>query len=118
MEAVARASGGVVVHCYVGKDRTGVVSALLLRLAGVTVDAVAADYALSAGRVGPLVSGWIEEADDDVERDFRRRISGAPREGMALTLVGLEERWGGAESYLRTAGLSNRDLVRIRDRLV
>jgi protein-tyrosine phosphatase len=108
----------VVVHCYVGKDRTGVVSALLLRLAGVTADAVAADYALSAGRVGPLVSGWIEEADDDVERDFRRRISGAPREGMAQTLAGFEERWGGAESYLRTAGLSNRDLVRIRDRLV
>jgi hypothetical protein len=48
VEAVAAAPpGDVVVHCAVGKDRTGLVAALLLRLAGVPAAAVAADYAES-----------------------------------------------------------------------
>ncbi|GAB7040162.1 MULTISPECIES: tyrosine-protein phosphatase [Catenuloplanes] len=52
--AVARARpGGVVVHCGIGRDRTGLVSLLLLALAGVTPDAIASDYALSAERLRP-----------------------------------------------------------------
>jgi protein-tyrosine phosphatase len=51
VRAVARAApGGVVVHCGIGRDRTGLVSLLLLTLAGVTVDAVAGGYALSGER--------------------------------------------------------------------
>src|SRR5206468_3286210 len=49
--AVATADGTAVVHCTRGKDRTGLVSALLLRIAGVGVDAIAADYGLSADTV-------------------------------------------------------------------
>jgi len=45
------ASGTVLVHCAAGKDRTGVVVALALSLAGVTRDPVVADYVRSAERI-------------------------------------------------------------------
>ena len=47
LEALATAEPGVLVHCSAGRDRTGLVSALLLSVAGVPPEAVAEDYALS-----------------------------------------------------------------------
>ncbi len=43
------------VHCAVGKDRTGIVSALLLKLAGADDDAVVEDYLLTAERLVPVL---------------------------------------------------------------
>jgi hypothetical protein len=47
LEAIAASQPGTLVHCSAGRDRTGMISALLLGNAGVTPDAVAADYATS-----------------------------------------------------------------------
>jgi hypothetical protein len=47
LEAIATAPSGVLVHCSAGRDRTGMVSALLLSNAGVAPADVAADYAAS-----------------------------------------------------------------------
>ena len=50
--AIAQAPpGGVLVHCVVGRDRTGLVTMLLLALVGVAPDDIAADYALSGERL-------------------------------------------------------------------
>lgn len=119
VEAVARApQGAVVVHCFVGKDRTGIVTALLLDLAGVEEDAIVEDYGLTEGRVGSLVDDWIAEADDPHERAYRERISGAPRAAMRSMLAELRTRHGDAHAYLRSAGVSTRDLERAQRRLV
>ena len=68
MRAIADApDGGVIVHCNVGKDRTGVVVALLLGLAGVPTETIVDDYAVSAGYLG------------HVRGAARRRPAGAPR---------------------------------------
>ena len=54
VRAVARApEGGVVIHCVGGKDRTGLLAAFLLHLAGVDDETIAADYALSEERLLP-----------------------------------------------------------------
>jgi protein-tyrosine phosphatase len=45
--------GGVLVHCGIGRDRTGLVTVLLLALVGVAPDDIAADYELSADRLPP-----------------------------------------------------------------
>jgi protein tyrosine/serine phosphatase len=119
VEAVARApEGAVVVHCFVGKDRTGIVAALLLDLAGVEEDAIVEDYALTEGRVGSLVDDWIADAADAHERAYRERISGAPSAAMRSMLAELRARHGDARGYLRDAGLSADDLERARRRLV
>lgn len=47
LEAIARSEPGILVHCGAGRDRTGMISALLLSNAGVSTDDVVADYATS-----------------------------------------------------------------------
>src|SRR4029077_9249540 len=69
LNAIAQAPpGGVVVHCHAGKDRTGLVVALLLSVAGVERDAIIDDYALSDREMQRLY-----EADTADEPDIERR---------------------------------------------
>ena len=118
IEAVADADpGGVLVHCAGGKDRTGLVSALLLRLAGVAPEDVAADYALSEGFLAPRLEEWLAAAADDEERERIRRISATPAAAMVKVLGQLEQRYGGAAGYLRAGGAGEDVLERARARL-
>jgi protein tyrosine/serine phosphatase len=118
LTAVAEADGGaVVVHCVGGKDRTGLVCGLLLRLAGVPIDAVVADYGLSEPNLARRTERWLATADTEDERERRRRASVAPPEAMAGVLVTLDERYGGAEGYLRAAGVGDACLAQLRSRL-
>jgi len=118
IEAVAQAPhGGVLVHCLGGKDRTGLVAALLLRVAGVTAAAIADDYALSAANLEPRDGPWISAADDERERARRSRIAASPRKAMLDVLAELDRRHGGAVGYLRDAGVSRSALEAIRARL-
>jgi protein-tyrosine phosphatase len=64
IETVALANGPVLFHCAVGKDRTGVVAALLLALLGVDDRAIARDYARSEPAVARLVAAHCERAAD------------------------------------------------------
>lgn len=115
--AVARADGPVVVHCQGGKDRTGLVVALLLRVAGVPVDDIAADYALSADNLAPAIEEWIAAGETPEEQARRRRISVGTARVMREVLEELDRRYGGVEGYLRAAGVADEDLDRVRARL-
>jgi protein tyrosine/serine phosphatase len=113
--AIADAPDGVALfHCAGGKDRTGLVAALVLRAAGVGIDEVAADYALTGAN---MTSAWVDEAADEAER--RRRVfkQQTPATAIARTLRTLEERHGDIDSYLRAAGLTAVQLERLRERL-
>ncbi|MBN1836444.1 MAG: tyrosine-protein phosphatase, partial [Spirochaetales bacterium] len=57
--------GAVLFHCVVGKDRTGIVAALLLELAGVPREAVLADYAASGLFLEPLVDRLARQYEQD-----------------------------------------------------
>jgi protein tyrosine/serine phosphatase len=118
--AVAEAdrADGVVVHCFAGKDRTGIVSALLLAVADVPDEAVAADYAASGPNMSHLFDEWIATAGDDSERELRRRLAQAEHATMAAVLAWLRDTAGGAGAYLRDAGLPEEQIVRLRARLV
>jgi protein-tyrosine phosphatase len=116
--AVADADGAVVVHCMGGKDRTGLVAGLLLRLAGVDRETIGADYSLSSANLAPATERWIDEAVDDAQRAKRQLLSHTPAEGMVRTLEEIERRYGDVAAYLRAAGLSDAQVERLRDRLV
>ena len=119
VEAVADVREGVVVvHCAGGVDRTGLVSALLLRLAGVSREEIAADYALSGENWAPFIDDWIRAAETEQERDLRRLLSVVPAEAMLETLELLETLHGSVRGYLRDAGVSEDALERIRSRLL
>jgi protein-tyrosine phosphatase len=111
IRAVARApAGGVVFHCVGGKDRTGLLCAFLLHLAGVGIEDIAADYALSEERLQPRLAAWLAEAETEAEREWVRRVSRTPAESMVEVFAELESRYGGVTEYLRGAGLEDEDL--------
>lgn len=56
LDAIASAKPGVLVHCSAGRDRTGMISALLLGNAGVAPDAVAEDYVASVRAMAGVAS--------------------------------------------------------------
>jgi len=116
--AIADAEGPVVVHCMAGKDRTGLVVALLLRLAGVAPETIGTDYSLSSERLAPVLETWIDDAADETERRKRLRLSGTPAEGMVRVVAEIEARYGDVASYLRAAGVGEAQLKRLRERLV
>lgn len=116
--AIARApEGGVLFHCAVGKDRSGLVAALLLKLAGATEEAIADDYAESETCLRPLCAEVLARAEPS-EHDRLRRQWAAPRGAVLATLGHLERRYGGVAAYLRGSGVGDADLRLTRDRLV
>jgi protein-tyrosine phosphatase len=108
----------VLVHCFAGKDRTGIVVALLLGAVGVRDEIIAADYAESDVNMNALFGGWVGTAPSAAEAELRRRIIRAPHATITAVLAWLREDAGGPESYLRSAGLSAAQLARLRRRLV
>jgi protein tyrosine/serine phosphatase len=110
--------GAVVVHCHGGKDRTGMVVALALSVAGVPEEEIVADYFLTQARL----ASWLEEqlaAEPDVSMhpemiEFRDTRA----ESIVAILRHLDTTYGGPEAYLRHGGLTDADLARLRARLV
>jgi protein tyrosine/serine phosphatase len=118
VRAVADApDGAVVVHCHGGKDRTGMVSAFLLRLAGVSIDDIATDYALSEERLRTRHDDWFAQAADERELARLHRIASTQRESMVQVLEELERRYGSIAGYLRAGGATDEELERARARL-
>lgn len=118
VRAVAEApAGGVVVHCAGGVDRTGLVVALLLRLAGVSIEDIAEDWAASEQSWAPFQDEWIEEAEDDAVRERRRLLSVCPPKAMRDVVYGLERRHGSASAYLLAGGATREHIEAARRRL-
>lgn len=117
LAAIAEANGPVVIHCMGGKDRTGLVAALLLRLAGVGLDDIGLDYSLSGPNLAGSLTQWLESAPDAQERRRRELLSNTPAEGMRRVVEDLEERYGSVAGYLAAAGLRPKQIERLRARL-
>ncbi|MFC4005834.1 tyrosine-protein phosphatase [Nonomuraea purpurea] len=113
LRAIAHARpGGVLVHCVAGRDRTGLITLLLLALAGVAREHIVADYELSAARLRPLYA-LLGEPDDDLRVRARLDATGTTtREVVGGLLDGLD-----VEAYLTAAGLTASDLAALRARL-
>lgn len=119
IRAIADADGGaVVVHCAAGKDRTGLVAALMLRLVGVPHEEIVEDYVTSGRNLAPLIGPWIDQAPDDEERGRRIYLSVTPPEAIDHAVREVERLHGSVERYLRSGGADDETLERIRSRLL
>jgi protein-tyrosine phosphatase len=108
-----------VVHCAAGKDRTGVVLALVELLLGVPEEHVIADYMVTAANIAPILARlrrWPRYAhnmarlpaetyrcEDHVIRDL---------------LAELTSRYGGAEQWARSRGIDSSVVQQLKDRLL
>jgi protein tyrosine/serine phosphatase len=111
--AIGRARPGVLVHCQVGRDRTGMTCALALSLAEVVPEAIAEDYALSAERLRPLYDDWIAAEPDPELRSRLERQNVSDAAAMLEVLRGLDVR-----AFLLEGGADPRDLEAVRAKLV
>jgi len=110
--------GASVVHCAAGKDRTGVVCALALAVAGVGHDEIVADYAMTADVIDALVAKLAASptyAEDMERRDVASHTPRADTMDRVLTL--LDERFGGPNGWLEAHGFGPDEQAALRRRL-
>lgn len=110
-----------VFHCHGGKDRTGIVAALLLEALGVERDVVLDDYELTARyrRREHQESTFGRLIESGMSPEAAAGVLSAPRWAMARALDELDDRHGGVEAYLTgPAGMAAADLQVLRARLV
>jgi protein-tyrosine phosphatase len=120
LDAVARSAGeGIVFHCTAGKDRTGVLAAVLLRAVGVAPDAIIADYALSGPNIAHIIDGYrTEMAEAGLDDEAIEYLISSPPRRMLDTLAALDERWGGIDAYLDSIGFDAELRDQLRSRFV
>jgi protein tyrosine/serine phosphatase len=107
--------GAVCIHCAGGRDRTGLVAALVLTAAGVSRREVVADYLLSNAYVGRLLDA-IRRAAIQQGLNPEPILAHLTLRGSALegALDALEAEHGGVEGYLHAAGVSSVQLESFR----
>lgn len=104
--------GGVAFHCQGGRDRAGQISMLVLALAGVEPEAIAADYALSDERLRALYLSRGEEDEAPKIAAYLRERGTTATDLIVELLTTID-----VEAILSSAGLEPRDLDALRLRL-
>ncbi|MDT8912261.1 tyrosine-protein phosphatase [Amycolatopsis sp. PS_44_ISF1] len=105
--------GGVLFHCAGGRDRTGLIALLLLTLADVEPDAIAADYALSAEALKALYAAMGTADQQPFIQGALADRGTTIEEAVMATLDGLD-----VEQYLLDAGVTGSELRNVRSRLL
>ncbi|MEV4493883.1 tyrosine-protein phosphatase [Micromonospora coxensis] len=117
LETIATADGPLVFHCASGKDRTGLLAAVLLALLDVDEDQIAEDFALTEAATDRLVADWRAAHPG---RTLRWPWYGrAPAEVIRLFLADLTAAHGSVRGYARDRlGVDDALVTVLRERLL
>ncbi|SDG35140.1 Protein tyrosine/serine phosphatase [Sinosporangium album] len=119
LRVLGKNDGAAIVHCAAGKDRTGVVIALALAIAGVTREAIVADYVATGDRLEGILLRL--RASDTYREDLNSRPADDHRpraEYMEQFLGVLDDRYGGPLGWLDAQGWTGQDTRALRSRLL
>ncbi|MFJ8477069.1 tyrosine-protein phosphatase [Kitasatospora sp. NPDC094011] len=112
--------GGVLLHCAAGKDRTGLLVALLLDLLGVPAEEIIADYARTTEAL-PLIWAGLADRNRAVLNQIERGeitvpapLLAAPADAMAAFLDLVHAEYGTAEAFLLHCGVPAETLDAVR----
>jgi hypothetical protein len=120
VEAIAAAQPAAF-GCAAGKDRTGLLTALLQEFLGVDRSTILGAYVSQApdpDRLREAMLTWWDWEESDLTKPGLGAILSAVEEVLAGALEHLDERYGGAQRYLEAAGLKEETFDLLRDRLV
>lgn len=92
-------------NCFLGKDRTGLLSALLLGAAGVSEEEIISDYELSWKFIKPFVEKELRENTGLIWKQDESRLR-SDRENMVNSLQYIKDTYGDIKSYLKYTGLT------------
>ena len=114
LQAIAAAPpGGVLFHCVSGKDRTGVVAALLLTLADVETETIVQDYVCSTAK---LRDAYLAAFPDEQAATLERVR--CPPEQIHNMVAYIAAHYGDTASYLHAIGLSHDEVGQLQNRLL
>lgn len=117
MDLLAENQGCGLFHCTAGKDRTGVIAMLLLDLAGVPRDVIAADYAVSEVHLAAQVAQLIQKLREDGV-PVREHLFRSQPVDICRAYDHLYGRYGGAGAYLLHIGCTPEVISTLKARLL
>lgn len=108
-----------VVSCFFGKDRTGVLIALVLACLGIKSDIIARDYAMSANRMPYIIERMRSNQvyNETLDRTPAWRLSSSPAT-MQRFLARLDSHYGGAQLWALGAGLTSSQLDSLKSSML
>jgi protein-tyrosine phosphatase len=116
---LANSDAPAVYHCAAGKDRTGVVSAILLGVLGVPDEVIIADYAATQENLDAIIDRLMST------KGYHSMLSALPPDTLHAepeTMIAFLERmrgtYGSMAGYARTAGAPDETIERLRERLL
>lgn len=109
-----------VFFCMAGKDRTGVLAAILLSLLGVSEDDITLDFEASGDEVVALVDHLrtYEDFEDHPMMNQPEELLRAPRAAMELFLADVDARYGGLPGYVRLLDIDDATVTALQDLLL
>jgi protein-tyrosine phosphatase len=118
LRSITTAPGAAIVHCAAGKDRTGVVIALALTVAGVVPEVIVDDYAATNDRLEAIVGRLSRSKMYTGDVNSRPvRAHEARAETMRAFLEQLDARYGGLPSWLDDHGFTEAEVTVLHDKL-
>ncbi len=115
IDIIAGSSGAAVYHCAAGKDRTGIVSAILLGVLGVRPEVIVADYAATKDNLDEIIERLMNTRGyDSMLAELPPDTLHAEPETMIGLLSGIEREYGSTVDYVRAAGVRDDALERLR----
>ena len=112
-------NGPAVFHCAAGKDRTGILTMLILGGLGADREVIAEDFGLTRAGMDRM-RAWLAENNPDALADMHARnphMSGAHPDAMRQILTDLDEQHDGVRGYLSSIGVGDALLADLADRL-
>ena len=118
-EAFGRCEGVAMFHCTLGKDRTGIITALLLGNCGVSEQDIVADYTVTQVYLRRIIEIYQEKwVSEDRDKEKVKAMFGTPRTNMETLLKHLNDNYGGVAGYLRACGVSDELAAKLKARLL
>jgi protein-tyrosine phosphatase len=118
LRAIAEPDGATLVHCAAGKDRTGVVVALALTVAGVSREVIAADYAHTQSQIAAIIGHLARSDLYGFEVSQPDKIPPASAAVMEAVLQAIDAELGGVPAGLGRHGWTGADTARLRGKLL
>ena len=119
IERLATRDAPAVFHCSAGKDRTGVIAALLLGSLGVPHDVIVADYAATQEDLAGIVAKLSRSSGfGEMWKDLPPETLHADPETMDEFLSELCEQYGSVSGCVRAIGVGERVLDRLSERML
>lgn len=112
-KTIANAKSGVLFHCTAGKDRTGVVSAILLALVGVADEDIIYDYAISREFNKVRLEAFLKE-----HPEIDREVVLANEKSMRGFLDMLRKKHSTIEQYLLDIGVTSEEISGLKNKLM